>query len=133
MIWGTKEIQMSLMDKLFKTFSKGTRITAQQADEALKAGQAVLVDVREADELQAEGIAVPALWLATSEIADGTEKSRKFIESLPRDKLIVIYCKAGVRAGRFAEQLTGLGFNTSNLGGFNDWTAAKLPTKKWTN
>lgn len=124
---------MSLLNKLYKTFhhdaKKGARITPQQAADAVSKGAAVLVDVREHDEI-VDGMAAPALWCATSEIEAGSPKAQDFISSLPKDKAVIVYCAAGVRSGRFTVKLSELGFETANLGGFDDWADAGLPVKK---
>ncbi len=124
-----------IKNRLFRTFSKdaskGEPITAKSAFEEIEAGRAVLVDVREAEELMDGGIATPALWIATSEIRNQSQRAEKFIAALPLEKKIIIYCAAGVRAGQFAEKLSQMGFRAANLGGYSDWQSAKLPTKPW--
>ena len=124
---------MSIKNTLFQIFSKdarmGNRITAKKASEEIQNNEAILVDVREENEIK-KGIAAPALWLATSEIENQTPHCHDFLSKLPRDKKIIVYCGAGVRAGRFIEQLNTLGFQTANMGGFSDWQVAGLPIKK---
>src|SRR4051812_33884421 len=127
--------KMKLKNLFFKTFSKdakkGERISPQDAYAAVQGGKAVLLDVREEEELKEEGIASPALWLATSEIESQSPKAKKLVAELPRGKTVIVYCAAGVRAGRFADTLARQGFKTANLGGFDDWASAKLPVKKY--
>ena len=91
--------------------------------------KAVLIDVREAAELIEGGMAEPAVWLATSEIKSKSERYRAIVKSLPKDKLIYVYCASGKRSGAFADALTAEGFKASNLGGFKDWKSAALPVK----
>ncbi len=112
-----------------KDAKKGEQITAQKASEEVRNNEAVLVDVREESEIK-KGMASSALWLATSEIENQTQNYHTFISQLPKDKKIIIYCGAGVRAGRFIEKLETLGFKTANMGGFSDWQFAGLPIKK---
>jgi rhodanese-related sulfurtransferase len=88
---------------------------------------AVLVDVREEDELKKEGMAAPAQWIATSHIRANDEVWKAFVEKLPHDKQIIFYCAVGGRAGKAAEELAALGYRTGNMGGFRDWKSAGLP------
>lgn len=104
-------------------------VTPMEAYGALKNGFAVLVDVREKDEI-AQGMAAPARWIATSEIDARGPAWNDFVKSLPKDKQIVFYCRSGNRSGRAASALSAQGFRTANMGGFAGWSAAGLPTKK---
>ncbi len=126
---------MSLKNLLYRTFfkdaKKGEKITPKDAFAQTKNGKAVLVDVREAAELEKTGIAESAQWIATSEIAAQSGAFKAFVARLPKDKKIIVYCAAGVRAGRFTEWLEAKGFAAANLGGFNEWAKAQLPIQKW--
>jgi rhodanese-related sulfurtransferase len=93
----------------------------------MKAGKAILVDVRERDELDA-GMAEGARWYPTSSIKSDPDGYRKFVASLPEDRTIVFYCASGVRSGRAAEIASKeMGRKAANLGGFKDWKGAGLP------
>jgi rhodanese-related sulfurtransferase len=107
------------------------RISAEQAQEEIKTNQAILVDVREEDELLNEGIAEPAVWMPMSQIAAGDPAYQKFLSTLSKDKKVIIYCHAGGRAGRFAAHLTQQGYKAANMGGLSDWVDANLPVKPW--
>ena len=128
-------MKMGLKGLWYRTFSKdakkGQRISAQSAFLEVQAGRAVLVDVREQAELIKDGLATFALWLATSEIVAKSDEFLRFVDQLPREKKIIVYCAAGVRAGRFVEWLGQQGLEAANLGSFSDWVAAKLPVQMW--
>lgn len=125
-----KEAAWSVVGKVFmKTMDTAEQMTPQAAYEEIQQGQAVLVDVREREETLT-GMAEPARWIATSSIEMKSPEWDKFVEQLPRDKRIVLYCAAGVRSGRAASELASKGFKTANIGGFKDWVAAKLPVRK---
>jgi rhodanese-related sulfurtransferase len=105
------------------------KISPAAAAQRVKDGSAVLVDVRERDELDG-GMAEGARWYPMSSIEDDPKAYLKFISSLPADQTIVFYCAAGVRAGSAAEiARKELGRKTANLGGFKDWKNAGLPVK----
>lgn len=95
----------------------------EQVDQAaakVAKGDAILVDVREADELK-EGIASPAIWLATSEIKTQSSRFKDIMKALPKDKQIYVYCASGGRSGKFVTELNAQGYKAENLGGFSDW------------
>lgn len=104
-------------------------MTPAEALQLVKAGKAVLVDVREEDELKESGFAEGALWMPTSEISEDTPKWQEFKAKLPKDKSILLYCRSGNRSGRIAEFLAQDGYQTVNLGGFAAWKSAGLPIK----
>jgi rhodanese-related sulfurtransferase len=107
---------------------RAPRIEAVEAMRAIEAGDAVLLDVREHRELSG-GLAEPALWMPMSEFSRSTPAWCDFVESLSRDKRVIVYCAAGVRAGRIADALADLGFDTANLGAYHAWQAVGLPTR----
>ena len=92
--------------------------------------KAVIIDVREEHELKESGMAEGALWMPTSKMDCGNPEWSKFKTELPKNKLIYLYCKSGVRSGRVCDCLAMEGYQTTNLGGFKDWLAASLPVKK---
>jgi rhodanese-related sulfurtransferase len=103
------------------------KISPAAAAQQMKAGKAVLVDVRERDELDA-GMAEGAHWFPTSKIKSDPEAYRTFIAGLPQDQTVVFYCASGGRAGKAADIASEeLGHKAANLGGFKDWKAAGLP------
>jgi rhodanese-related sulfurtransferase len=102
-------------------------IAPAAAAQEVRAGQAVLVDVRERGELEG-GMAEGAHWYPTSSIQSDPDAYRKFLASLPQDQTVVFYCAAGRRAGAAAEIASQQpGRKAANLGGFKDWKAAGLP------
>lgn len=114
-----------------KNSGQVTRINPQEAYGALQNNFAVLLDVREEDELKEEGTAQPAKWFATSKISKDNPEWKKFLSEIPKDKQIVVYCAAGVRAQKIASLLVEEGYKAANMGGFQDWVKAGLPTRKF--
>lgn len=105
------------------------RITPEVAAQRVAEGKAVLVDVREAAEWKATGVAAPAILLPKSDF-DGPQKLwAKFLKQ-NRDKEIILYCHSGRRARAVAAVLSTQGVKVANVGGFADWQAAGLPTRK---
>jgi rhodanese-related sulfurtransferase len=91
-------------------------------------GDAVLVDVRELDEIKG-GMAAPAMWLATSEIKAQGPRFKDIMKTLPKNKPIYVYCASGGRSGQFVDGLKAQGYDAKNLGGFPDWRDAGKPVK----
>ncbi len=105
------------------------KIEPKAAAQAVEKGEAVLVDVREKDEI-AQGMAAPARWFATSRIQANEGDFRSFLATLPKGKQVIFYCAAGARADRAARKAMALGYKVANMGGYDDWVDAKLPTRK---
>ena len=104
-------------------------IEPKDAAARVKAGTAVIIDVREAEEVN-DGKAEPAIWLATSDIKSQNERFQKVLKELDQKKDIIVYCAIGGRAGKFAKILDAKGFRTWNMGGFSSWKNAGLPVVK---
>jgi len=111
--------------------AKVENITPKEAYGELTNSFGVLVDVRESDELSETGLADGAVWIPTSKIKEGASEWTDFLKKTPKEKKLMFYCAAGVRAGRAASDASGHGFKAYNVGGFRDWKSAGLPIKKW--
>jgi rhodanese-related sulfurtransferase len=81
---------------------------------ALKAGTAVLVDVREPAEWTA-GTAKQAALLPLSDLRGPRSQWRAFLEQ-NRDKELLLYCQSGARSALAAGLLRREGFTTRNAG-----------------
>jgi rhodanese-related sulfurtransferase len=99
------------------------RITAAQARELIARGDVLIVDVREASEVQQTGkvsgaVHVPRGLLEF--VADPQSPSRnpRFETATP----VIVYCAGGGRAALAGQALKELGYGeVYNLGGFADW------------
>ena len=97
----------------------------------IKNNSAVLVDIREEDELKESGIAQGALWMPTSKMAENHDDWVAFKEKLPKDKTIYMYCRGGGRVTRVAGMLCCQGYKVENIGGLKDWVEAGLPVEPY--
>ena len=105
---------------------KITEISATEAAEKLKSGEALIVDVREQDEWDEE------------HIPNATHLSRGTIELDIEEKvpdtnaLIICHCGGGGRSALAAESLQKMGYKNvrSMAGGFKAWKAAGLPASR---
>ena len=97
-------------------------ITAQDAQAMVKAGNAVILDVRTPAERKAAHIP-GSTHIPLDEL--GSKAG-----TLPKNKTIICQCASGMRSASAARQLAGQGYTTLNLnGGITGWQGAGLPTK----
>lgn len=100
----------------------------QKIYDQVKKDEAVLVDLREEDELTKEGLAQGALWLPTSVAESRRDGWQAFVKRTKKDQPIYLYCRSGGRAGKVKTQLEKEGFTqVFNIGGLKDWKAHGLP------
>jgi len=98
-------------------------ISPANAYELLKNGEAVLIDVREEEEIKLEGILLDnILYHPMSLIVDR-------LEFISKNQNIILVCPGGVRSTKVANLLNINGYpNVANLdGGFMMWKAQGLP------
>jgi rhodanese-related sulfurtransferase len=110
------------------TKEKVESIEAKAAAELVAKGTATVVDVREQDEVE-DGMAKPAQWFPMSKMEDPKALS-EFLSKVPKKNKIIFYCAAGGRAGRVAQKAQALGYAVANMGGYESWVKAGLPTRK---
>jgi rhodanese-related sulfurtransferase len=98
-------------------------ISPQDAASALKCGEAVLIDVRDADEWQ-EGHIAGAKNFSRGTVELEIEEAAPDL-STP----IITHCGGGGRSALAAESLQRMGYKNvkSMAGGFKAWKAAGLP------
>jgi rhodanese-related sulfurtransferase len=101
-----------------------TEISAADARKQAEAGEAVLVDVREADDWR-EGHADGAKHLSRGVIEMEIEDAAPDLK-----KPIICYCGGGSRSALVAESLQKMGYENvrSLAGGFRAWKEARLPS-----
>ncbi|MCB1106010.1 MAG: rhodanese-like domain-containing protein [Opitutaceae bacterium] len=107
----------------------GEIIPAQDAADRVKAGTAVLVDVREPAEWADSGVAAPAALLSLSDLRGERTQWKTFLEQ-NKDKELILYCRSGNRSGIAANILEKEGFKVANAGGFKHWAGAGLPVRQ---
>ncbi len=103
----------------------------KKAFELFQQGKAILVDVREQEELEEGGMVEGAVWMPTSKMDEDNAEWTAFQKSLPKDKAVVFYCRSGNRSGRVAYFFQENGYDSHNMGGFCDWLAAGLPKRSF--
>lgn len=107
-----------------KTGERKTRVTPQEARDAVAAGRSTLVDVRRYDDYL-NGHADGAVCIPLAEL-------ERRAGELPRDTPVDLVCRLGNSSGIALQKLQALGFeNAANVaGGMEAWKAAGLPVVK---
>jgi rhodanese-related sulfurtransferase len=100
-------------------------ITAEALRAALKAGTAVLVDVREPVEW-ATGTARQAALLPLSDLRGPRKQWRTFLEQ-NHGKLLLVYCRSGTRSALAADLLRREGLDARNAGSLSALDHAGWP------
>lgn len=100
------------------------QITVTEAHRRFHGGEAVLLDVREADEYAA-GHAPGAVRQTLAAVVAGAG-----LPDEAKDRPLLVICRSGNRSQRAAELLTARGAEALNVtGGMRAWAAAGLPVQ----
>lgn len=108
---------------LVRSRAAGPALSTLQATQLINSRNAVVVDVRTAEEF-----ATGSLPGARSAPADKLEERTRDIK---KDKPLIVLCASGSRAGRVAAQLRAIGFGEVYVlaGGLAAWREAGLPIR----
>jgi len=93
-----------------------TRISAEEGDEMVKAGNAVIVDVRRDDEYQGAHVK-DAIWIPVDDLIPR-------FDELPTEGSLLFICEVGARSGLAAEYAAAMGAETERLYNIEDGTGA---------
>ncbi|MER5468506.1 rhodanese-like domain-containing protein [Streptomyces sp. NPDC002685] len=107
------------------------RVEAEEAFEAVRAGEALLVDTRYAALRERDGLIPGALVVERNELEwrlDPTG-SHRVTEATSHDLRVVVFCNEGYASSLAAASLRRLGLHraTDLVGGFQAWKQAGLP------
>jgi hydroxyacylglutathione hydrolase/adenylyltransferase/sulfurtransferase len=95
-------------------------ISVKDADELLRSGEAVLIDVREPHEWDAGRIA-GARHVQMEHLASQAE-------TIPRDRPVIFQCRLGNRSAMAAQAFRASGYEALSMaGGLKAWHEAGLP------
>ena len=110
-----------------KRVMAGPSISPAEAEARVKAGTAVLIDVREPDEWSG-GVAEPARLCSFSDLRGDRAQWKTVLEE-NKGKELIVYCASGARSGIVAGMLRKEGFQAVNAGGFGAWRSSGLPVR----
>jgi rhodanese-related sulfurtransferase len=109
-------------------FTSAPSLSPRECAARIRAGDAILIDVREPGEW-ASGVADQAVLLPLGDLTGARAQWKPFLAANAGKELLV-YCAAGGRSGIAARILTSEGFRAANTGGFSDWFESGWPVAK---
>jgi rhodanese-related sulfurtransferase len=99
------------------------KITPAQAREMIAKGNALVVDVRDAPELEKSGKIAGAVHHSRGMLEFRADpESPYYDKNFTRDKTVILYCASGGRSALAGKVLKDMGYGqVYNLGAFKDW------------
>ena len=102
------------------------KITPQQAQELIAKGNTLVVDVRDAPEIEKSGKAAGAVHVSRGMLEFRADPDSPYHDkNFVKDKNVILYCASGGRAALAGKVLKDMGYgHVYNIGGFKDWADA---------
>ena len=102
------------------------RITPAQAREMIAQGNTLVVDVRDAAEVEKSGKVSGAVHVSRGLLEFRADpESPSHDKNFAKDKNVIVYCASGGRSALSGKLLKDMGYaRVFNLGGFKDWADA---------
>jgi rhodanese-related sulfurtransferase len=102
------------------------KITPARARELMATGNTMVVDVRDAPEVEKSGKIAGALQVSRGMLEFRADPESPYHDkTFARDKTVILYCASGGRSALSGKVLKDMGYaDTYNLGAFKDWVEA---------
>src|ERR1700746_309650 len=99
------------------------KITPTKAREMIARGNTLMVDVRDASEVEKSGKAAGAVHVSRGMLEFRADpESPAHDKNFTRDKKVILYCGSGCRAALAGKLLKDMGYGeVYNAGSFKDW------------
>lgn len=99
------------------------RITAAQARDMMARGNTLVVDVRDAPEVEKSGKVAGAVNVSRGMLEFRADPESPYHDkNFSKDKAVIVYCASGGRSALSGKVLKELGYGeVYNLGAFKDW------------
>ena len=99
------------------------RVTPAQARDMMKKGDTLVVDVRDALEVQSSGKVAGAVHVSRGMLEFRADPQSPYHDkNFATDKTVLVYCASGGRSALAGKALKDLGYDrVYNLGAFKDW------------
>ncbi len=116
----------SVKDMLAEANAAVERITPDRARELVEQEDALIVDVRDVNELQATGKIAGAVHVSRGMLEFRADPDTPYHNpEFRKDRPIVLHCASGGRSALAGKVLKDMGYRrVYNLGGFKDWVEA---------
>ena len=100
-----------------------SKITPAQAREMIAKGNTLVVDVRDAPEVEKSGKVAGAVHVSRGMLEFRADPASPYHDkNFARDKTVILYCASGGRSALSGKTLKDLGYDqVFNLGAFKDW------------
>jgi rhodanese-related sulfurtransferase len=102
------------------------KITPEQAADMIEAGNALILDVRDAPEVIASGKIAGAVNISRGMLEFRADPESPYHDkNLDKGKTVILYCASGGRSALAGKLLKDMGYEkVYNVGSFKDWTGA---------
>jgi rhodanese-related sulfurtransferase len=102
------------------------RITPAQAQQMIAKGNTLVLDVRDAPEVEKSGKVAGAVHVSRGMLEFRADPESPYHDKeFARDKTVIVYCASGGRSALSGKVLKDMGYGeVYNLGGFKDWVEA---------
>jgi rhodanese-related sulfurtransferase len=99
------------------------KITPEQAREMIGKGNTLVVDVRDAPEVEKSGKIAGAVNVSRGMLEFRADPDSPYHDkNFSKDKTVILYCASGGRSALAAKMLKDMGYGeVYNVGGFKDW------------
>jgi rhodanese-related sulfurtransferase len=99
------------------------RISRIEAETMVSTGNALIVDVRDAPELEASGKIPGSLHIPRGMLEFRADPASPYFNpTLDKSKIVIVHCASGGRSALAGKLLKDMGYEkVYNLGGFKDW------------
>jgi rhodanese-related sulfurtransferase len=99
------------------------RIAPEQAREMIAKGNTLVVDVRDAPEVEKSGKVAGAVHVSRGMLEFRADPESQYHDkNFAKDKTVILYCASGGRAALGGKVLKDMGYDrVYNLGAFKDW------------
>lgn len=113
----------SVKDMLAAAHAVVPRIDLEDTAALMAEGNALVVDVRDAPELQATGKVKGAVHIPRGMLEFRADPESPYHDAaFDRNKTVILYCASGGRSALAGKTLQDLGYkDVRNLGAFKDW------------
>jgi rhodanese-related sulfurtransferase len=125
-------MSMNLKHMLEAASAAVPRITPAEAKEMMAKGDTLVVDVRDAPEVERTGKIAGAVNVSRGMLEFRADPETPYHDkSFAKDKTIIVYCASGGRSTLSGKVLKDMGYaQVYNLGAFKDWADSGGPVDK---
>ena len=107
------------------------KLSPTEAAEKIKAGNVLIVDVRDPGEVQQSGKIQGAVNVSRGMLEFRADPETPYHNpAFQKEKTVLVYCASGGRSALAGKRLKDMGYNTVyNIGGFKELADSGLPTE----